>query len=122
MISENYWKSNYSLFFEIETTENQLEIEAWMLSKNYWGNFQNDWFLQEPEGKVEKWMYANDYWSDNYVPCPDIFDAEMPIEKWMFENNYWTNKCILKTLTRDLNEQADKVENWMYNKNYFLVQ
>jgi len=62
---------------------------------------------------VESWMINGFYW-DQKASCPFYRAEEKPLilESWMSDNKVW-EKTTIET------EKELKIENWMYNANYW---
>ncbi len=87
--AENAGKSDalyYNASYLLEASENEMEIENWMLNPD---NF----FWQENEMSLEKWMYDvhSTFWEDILIDDSE----EYAIESWMMKPSLWMNDTQL---------------------------
>ena len=91
-----------------EMTDNELQVEGWMSSDNYWSVNEQDQQL-----KVEDWMSNENYWG--VKAQADLSDRPLTVENWMSSDAYWTGNDQEKDNTL-------AIESWMSSNEYWGVK
>ncbi len=83
-----------SATISVNSTDQELEIEAWMVSDFYWNSMNHislgrDW---DQELVLENWMTSVEGWeTDTLIPVDR--EASLKIESWMKEESVWVGSC-----------------------------
>ena len=99
-------------------TESPMELEDWMVSENYFGNFVNVEVETEKVLKLEDWMTNDSYFDiiSNFTALEK--EDALELETWMTDENYFADSVF--QVADDVDDNFE-LESWMVNADHFGI-